>query len=166
MARLNWSDAENAGKGFGPGVYLCEVLRAEEGVSKSSGAPYFKVKLGAVAFGNRELCDDFLMLGGKGANIGLRKLLALGIPKGMETLEAHRLIGKRVYACVDIEEWEKSNGTMGTSLKVNIKALGSEMGYWPEASKPEGVIEPAGGDWRKSEAAPAVPGSDVDDTPF
>jgi hypothetical protein len=166
VARLNWSDAENASKGFGPGIYLCEVLRAEEGVSKTSGAPYFKVKLGAVAFGNRELCEDYLMLGGKGANIGFKKLLALGIPKGLATLDAHHLIGKRVYARVDEEEWTNDKGKTSVQLKVNIKALGSEMGYWPEASKPEGVIEPAAGDWRKSEAAPIVPGSDVDDTPF
>lgn len=153
MVNINWADMDKdngGGRMMPPGVYLVEVSEAREGVSKKSGDPYFKLDLVAVDFQRKKLCDDILMLGGKGAGIGLRKLIALGIERGAMLDSAHELIGKRVYARVDVEEWEKSDGTSGKQLKVNIKAPGSDMGYWNVKTPPDGVT---------------VPG-DVDDTPF
>lgn len=152
MVNINWADMDKdngGGRMMPPGIYLCEVIEAREGVSKKTGDPYFRLDLAAVDFGRKKICDDILMLGGKGAGIGLRKLMALGIEKGSTLDSAHELLGKRVYARVDVEEWEKSDGTSGKQLKVNIKAPSSDMGYWPLSNVPDGVT---------------VPGED--DTPF
>lgn len=137
MAQINWSGGANA---FGPGIYLVEVLDAKEKVS-SKGDPMFIAAFGAVEFNREAIGDDVLMLGGKGAGIGLAKLKALGFKGTEPEIRAPELIGRRVWACFHREEYTGNDGNKYAKLKVNIRAEHSSCGYWPEKDKPAGALE-------------------------
>jgi hypothetical protein len=138
MAQVDWSDPNETD--LKSGIYLAQVEKAEEKPS-SKGDPMFKVTLKAVAF-RTTLCDDFIMLGGKGRGMGQAKLKALGFGPDVKEIHASELVGQRVYARVAFQEYDdKRTGTKRRSLKV-VNVEGSYCGYWPESEKPEGVLEP------------------------
>lgn len=117
-----------------PGIYWVEVKSAETVRSKTSGDWMLKVKLYDL-FGQRSLCDDNLMLQGKGAWMGARALSAMGISvSNGQSVEAADVIGKRVYVKIRHEEF---NGR--TSAKVDKRAENSHAGYWPHDKPPEGA---------------------------
>lgn len=109
-----------------PGIYLAEIVSASEGYSKSASEAMFRVTFKDVAE-HKELCTDILMMEGKGARIGYKKLDALGIPKDQEEVVPLRdLVGKRVKVAIAHREY---NGEKQAT--VDISAEGSMAGYFP-----------------------------------
>ena len=141
-----------------PGIYLAEVARAEEKVSKSSGAPYLNVKFMAPEWAGEEICWDMIMLGGNGINIGRAKLGALGIDldDGAEHT-ADELKGRRAYISVVVEKY---NGE--ERLRVDIDTDTSHAGYWPEGERPSGARSPGPAPVKPPEAE-AIPDEDFFD---
>lgn len=137
MTRPDWS--ANDEPIWPAGVYAVEVTACVSKNAKKTGDEYFGVKLCALDFNRKKLCEDILMMAGKGAGIGIRKLKALGFTKADGDIAAAQLIGKRAFVFVDVEEFTKDDGTSTSRMKVDIKAENSEAGYWPEFPAPEGV---------------------------
>lgn len=156
MARVDWSETPRFH--LKPGIYLAEVAKAEEKLSKK-GEAYFRLALVAVEWNRAALCDDILMLEGKGRGVGTGKLEMLGVPKGTSQVDAVSLIGKRVYCYVDIETREYE-GKTHENLKVDIKK-GQRCGYWPEVAAVESLKPSA-----ESPAPVTKPMDDEDLTPF
>lgn len=131
--------ADSAELNFDPGVYLCEVIKAEEKKSRS-GDVMFPVELRGVAPAARNLSVfDFIMLGGKGKGMGLAKLSALGIPKDFRgELRPAQIIGKRVWLFLEWDEYTDSDGKTRRNLKPDPNQ-GSHCGYQPESDPPEGA---------------------------
>lgn len=140
MARIDWNAGQQSY--FAPGIYLVEVVSASERVSKN-GDPMFIAKLGAAHFGKEVVADDVLMLAGKGAGIGTAKLKALGFKGDEPSIEHFELVGRRAWAALDLDEYEGKDGVARKRLRVNIAAEGSQCGYWPESTRPDGAIEPS-----------------------
>lgn len=130
MADLNWKAAEERTT-KAPGVYLVEVDEAEERTGKTSGDPYFNVRLKDVK-GGGTLCYDILMLAGKGAGMGYARLRQLGISDETPSLQAAALVGLRAWVIVAEEEWKDEK-----RLKVIPKwDDGAKAGYWSEDMPP------------------------------
>lgn len=142
---------------FTPGTYYAEVKGCEEKNAQKTGDPYFNVEWKCCETGDR-ICYDIIMLRGRGwPGIGRRKLKALGFTEG--GLEAWDLIGKRAFIAVDWEDDLKG----GKRLAVDIRANGSEAGYWPENAPPGEVTEPPSDD--VDESAPEQ-AEGLSDCPF
>ena len=77
--------------------------------------------------GHRSLTTDIIMLQGKGAPLGYRKLSAFGVEKGATKLDSDDLIGKRVWCQIVHEDYRGE-----PQCKVDINAKDSHAGYWTE----------------------------------
>jgi hypothetical protein len=142
--RIDWNAAREAQARQVPpvwreGIYLAEVSVAAAMVSKR-GDDYFRLTLCAPDFGMAVLCEDILMLAGKGLGIGATKLHALGIPDGQEFVESHELLGLQVYAALALDEFQNSEGAKQERMQVNIAFPSSKCGYWPVDAPPDAPI--------------------------
>lgn len=118
-----------------PGTYAVEITQAEEKQS-SNGNMMWVLTLRALAF-NCKLCHDRMMLPpNAGANISKAKLSALGF-EDLNSVECGHLLGKRTWVTVSLTP---ASGQYSAKLDVDIKAKGSQCGYWSE--KPGTVMEP------------------------
>lgn len=131
MARVDWSDAQVFA--LKPGIYLARVESAEEKTSQKGDA-YFDVALVASEWGDAAICNDVLMLEGKGRGIGIGKLGALGIPRGKDEVLASELVGRSVYVAMDIKS-KPYKGKVYERPEVDIEQ-GASFGYWPVATPP------------------------------
>lgn len=136
MARINVREGreQEAGGGMLPGgTYLAEVRNDAKEKDSAKGDPYFAVTF-KVAEGERAgefLCNDAIMLGGKGFGIGMKKLRALGFDvdsKDDLEIEASDLIGRRARLTVAEQAYTKTDGSKGRSLKPTGDA-DSNFGY-------------------------------------
>ena len=110
MARIDWSQDST---GLPPqGNYPCEIVKAHEGPSKSSGEPMFTVEWHDLE--GKKVCLDYIMLGGKGWATGKAKLAALGFTEADTDSDAFDLIGKRATVTV-IHETRQYVGRDGTN---------------------------------------------------
>lgn len=140
MAQIDWTGGR---KVWPEGRYRFEVRGCEEKVSKSSGASMFVVGLSALDWGGEMLCQDIIMLGGKGAGIGIQKLKALGFSGTEREIKAGELVGRRGFCNLGIEEYQEGDKPPVRQSKVGWeKGDGSMCGYWPETVVPDGVLEP------------------------
>lgn len=133
MVNLDWSKYDPDGTGsIEPGIHYVEIAEAKEKTS-SKGDPMFELVLRQVST-NALVCWDYIMLGGKGANIGYAKLIGIGLEEGSSSVEPQDLIGRRVYASI-MEEERVYEGKSRRSLKVDISD-GGHCGYWPDGDPP------------------------------
>lgn len=118
-----------------PGRYYAEVKDAKEKISKSSGVPMFEVYFKDVETGSG-LCYDNIMLGGRGAGIGVKKLKCLDAvleEEGKYVLpdDAAELIGRRCCITIKHEKYTDNNGNAKTKAAIDFD-VGESFGYEPE----------------------------------
>lgn len=119
---LNWDGVTEDGFMLAPpGVYLAEVDKVEMETS-DSGNQMLIVQL-RDAKSRAMICQDNIMLEGRGRGIGMAKLIQLGVAKGTTSFEPLSLTGRRVRIAVHHEEW---NGKPRAS--VDIGADGFKCG--------------------------------------
>jgi hypothetical protein len=148
MPNIDWNADDGSLK---PGVYLLEVSNSVEKTSKS-GNIMFEVDFRAVHWG-RKACRDYMTLPpSEGWGITKAKLKSLGFTDKDRDIEAHDLIGRRMYAELKNEEY---NGR--TNLRIN----GSKC--WLESEAPANASRPS--EIESAPLSPDVSGS-IDDTPF
>jgi len=144
MARIDWNAKTDDLPA--PGIYLAEIKSCEERTS-GNGNAMFVVKLVDVDHGHTHLCDDLIMLAGKGWRFGKEKLYELNVPTDKTEIHASELVGLRVYVAIkhEVETYiSKKNGdpVSVTKAKVNIEATSPWSGYWSAlGEKPEGYVE-------------------------
>ena len=129
---LNWDGISEEGFKLPPeGTYLAEVDTVEVKISQG-GDKYLNVQL-RDAETRENLCYDILMLTGKGAGIGMAKLIQLGIEKGTPRLEPMALTGRRAHVKIYHDTYEGK-----TRAKVALSnEEGFKCGYRAEASVAE-----------------------------
>jgi len=151
MVKVNWDEgAASGGKPlFRNGNYLVEVAQVVQKVSKK-GDDMFEITFTSVDFDFRTICKDYIMLGGNGLPMGLRRLKALGFKKGDDDINAATVVGRRCYAAITTEVYKDQKQN-----KVDGSAKGSNAGYWSEKSPPDKVVS--------NGAAPTDGGSTQDD---
>lgn len=113
-----------------PGVYLAEIIKAEEKYAKS-GDPMFMVTFKDTET-HKELVRDVIMLDGNGARIGYAKLEGLGFSKSVTNIDPMDMIGKRVKIALGHRDYKGP-----AQATVDIQAPESFCGYWPEGEGPE-----------------------------
>lgn len=125
-----------ADAGKKPGKYLAEVSAVKVSYTKNSEC---RMVLTFKDCADGEfLCDDGLMMEGKGWNMARAKLIALGMNREHKgPFNELDLIGKRAYLHVETREWQ---GQM--SLQPDAKA-GGHCGYWMETEPPPDFVAAA-----------------------
>lgn len=131
--KIDWNASSSGG--YGPGLHLVMVGKAEEKRSKKGDA-YFNLRLDTESFdGNKgTLCFDVVMVQGGGAGIGLAKLKALGFDNARDVIEPEDIQGRRAWVNVDFEWYD---GKKRLKVVTNFEPTFT-CGYWPENEKPEG----------------------------
>lgn len=122
-----------------PGKYLAEVKDVEVKRSRDKGHQMLVLYFIDPETG-RDLCEDIAMLEGNGRGVGKSKLSMLGIDPALEEFDETEVIGRRVVLALYLD----TSGGM-ERLKVDGKAAGSKLGYWPEteaASPPPPAVPP------------------------
>lgn len=132
MPFIDFTDDGPAWGAKEPGDYAAEVDGCEEKVSKK-GAALFVVAFKDINTGNA-LCDDVIMLEGKGKGIGIAKLRALGFEENFQgDMSAAELIGRR---CIVHLSWDDYGGKK--QLRPNMKE-GDYCGYSKIESQPKAI---------------------------
>lgn len=131
---VDWSDySENGFSLPEEGIYTAEIESAE--VRRGgSGNRYIGLRLRCAETG-KFLAWDNLMIDGRGKNIGLTKLMQLGIPKDEETVDPATLVGQTVTVAI-------AHGTDNNDKPkavVDIRHEGFRCGYRSTATAADEV---------------------------
>lgn len=137
MVNVDWNSPDAFE--LGEGNYRCRVVAVSETRSRN-GDLMLVVNFIALDWGHAKI-EDRIMLSGKGVRFGLPRLVALGVPRGMQSFDEQSLVGAEVYVAMHWREYEKSNGAKGRALNVDTGAS-PHCGYWPAATPPESVKLP------------------------
>lgn len=105
MIAMDWSEEEARKDGIarvGPGVYLVEVLKAEERLT-AKGEPMLVLHFSEVGTGKR-VCADYLFPADTERRwLFNEKMIQLGVPKGTPAINADHLPGRKVWIAVDLD---------------------------------------------------------------
>jgi hypothetical protein len=142
VVRIDPVEASSFKPDFEPGVYLAEVKDSLLKHSSKNGDQYFGVELESSGLDGmkKRLCQDVLMLEGKGASMGVAKLRALGFFEDgtAQDIDAHELVGKRCWVRVDWQHYEdRKTGERKKSLKPYASFQPFDCGYYHESHPPE-----------------------------
>ena len=127
MPLTSWNDP------LEPGRYHVEVTNALE---KRSQAGDLMWRLTLQDLSSRNTVDDVVMLEGAGKGMGIGKLSALGITREMLPVEAHQLVGRRVFVTVKHETYQDRSGNDKIRAKVDGMYEQDNQAQEPSSSVP------------------------------
>jgi len=141
--------------GRSSGIYLAEITKSEEVYTKSKHELCWLVTFSAAGGDRAALCEDRLMIEGKGRGITRQKLKGLGFADDQKDIGHLDLIGRRAW--IAIKDVDRGYGPQ-TQVQLDGNGVdGSNAGYWPESDRPEGA---------ESDSAPAPWDPPSSGTPF
>lgn len=129
-------------------VYRAKVSSAKE-MTSSNGNGMFVLTLVDDDRRDAPLCEDLVMLDGKGWAIGKEKLIALGLLSGDQEIDILPLdfIGRVVFVAIKHtpEKWIGRDGDEKMAVKAKVDATTTTPwgGYWPENDPPPGYVPPS-----------------------
>lgn len=103
------------------GSYLAKVAEITD-ERKQEDIPQLYVVFHAIMpdGATRRLCKDTLTFSTKARGIAVRKIEALGIPRGSKVFHPAELIGRKARVHVNEEPYVTQNGEKRTGLKIDI----------------------------------------------